>query len=172
MTVGQELAKITDLKLFHNHMTIDLVANFFSYGTPQGKRLVSLFRKEIFEEVSKSDMYGLIFTYMWAFDYPEEWEYINEIWQLFESRGAEVCLVELEADYDVRLARNKTENRLKNKPTKRDLEFSEKLFIKTEEKYRLNSNEGEIKRENYLRINNTNIEPSVVAKNIKEHFKL
>ena len=69
MTVGQELAKITDLKLFHNHMTIDLVANFFSYGTPQGKRLVRLFRKEIFEEVCKSDMYGLIFTYMWDFDY-------------------------------------------------------------------------------------------------------
>ena len=28
MTVGQELAKITDLKLFHNHMTIDLVSHF------------------------------------------------------------------------------------------------------------------------------------------------
>ena len=33
MTVGQELAKITGLKLFHNHMTIDLVSNFFDYGT-------------------------------------------------------------------------------------------------------------------------------------------
>lgn len=29
MTVGQELAKSTELKLFHNHMTIDLVGNFF-----------------------------------------------------------------------------------------------------------------------------------------------
>jgi len=38
MTVGQELAGITGLKLFHNHMTIDLVANFFSYGTEQGRR--------------------------------------------------------------------------------------------------------------------------------------
>ena len=28
MTVGQELAKITNLKLFHNHMTIDLVGHF------------------------------------------------------------------------------------------------------------------------------------------------
>ncbi|MCC3359301.1 AAA family ATPase, partial [Bacillus sp. REN16] len=33
MTVGQELAKITELKLFHNHMTIDLVSNFFDYST-------------------------------------------------------------------------------------------------------------------------------------------
>ena len=30
MTVGQELAKITGLKLFHNHMTIDLVSNFLA----------------------------------------------------------------------------------------------------------------------------------------------
>lgn len=31
MTVGQELEKLTDLKLFHNHMTIDL-ANCPSSG--------------------------------------------------------------------------------------------------------------------------------------------
>lgn len=31
MPVGQELAKITDLKLFHNRMTIDLVSHFFGY---------------------------------------------------------------------------------------------------------------------------------------------
>ncbi|WP_433744437.1 hypothetical protein [Paenibacillus amylolyticus] len=39
MTVGQELEKITNLKLFHNHMTIELVSPYFSYGTPQGQGL-------------------------------------------------------------------------------------------------------------------------------------
>ena len=29
MTVGQELTKITDLKLFHNHMTIEPVLEIF-----------------------------------------------------------------------------------------------------------------------------------------------
>lgn len=29
MTVGQELAKLTELKLFHNHMTIDIVSDLF-----------------------------------------------------------------------------------------------------------------------------------------------
>ncbi|AJH17331.1 Uncharacterized protein BWINRA5_03282 [Bacillus mycoides] len=33
MTVGHELEKITDLKLFHNHMTIDFVSSFFDYST-------------------------------------------------------------------------------------------------------------------------------------------
>lgn len=32
MTVGKELEKITDLKLFHNHMTIELVTHYFEYG--------------------------------------------------------------------------------------------------------------------------------------------
>jgi hypothetical protein len=172
MTVGQELAKITGLKLFHNHMTIELVANFFSYGTAQGKRLVSLFRQEIFEEVSKSDLDGLIFTYMWAFDEKSDWDYIDNVCSLFESRGSEVYFVELEADFDVRIERNKTPNRLENKPTKRDIQWSENSFRKLENKYRLNSYENEIQRKNYVKINNTDIPPEEVACTIKDLFKL
>ncbi|KSU87446.1 shikimate kinase, partial [Priestia veravalensis] len=116
MTVGQELAKITDLKLFHNHMTIDLVNNFFDYGTKEGKRLVTLFRQEIFEEVSKSNLYGMIFTYVWAFNMKDDWDYVNKVSQLFESRGGTVYFVELEADLEERLERNKSSNRLEHKP--------------------------------------------------------
>lgn len=29
MTVGQELAKITDLRLFHNHMGLEMVLDIF-----------------------------------------------------------------------------------------------------------------------------------------------
>lgn len=39
MTVGQELAKLTDLKIFHNHMTIDLVSPFFDYSTKEAKKI-------------------------------------------------------------------------------------------------------------------------------------
>ncbi|RBP06222.1 AAA domain-containing protein [Rossellomorea aquimaris] len=148
MTVGQELAKITDLKLFHNHMTIDLVGHFFDYGTKEGKRLVSLFRREIFEEVSKSDLYGMIFTYVWAFDRQEDWDYVNEVSQLFESRGGTVYFVELGADVEERLERNKSSNRLEHKPSKRNIEWSEGDLKKSMEIYRLNSLEGEIKYSN------------------------
>lgn len=47
MTVGQELSKITDLKLFHNHMTIDLVSDMFENLPIERNRLINLFRKEI-----------------------------------------------------------------------------------------------------------------------------
>ncbi|MFD0050953.1 AAA family ATPase [Actinomycetes bacterium NPDC127524] len=172
MTVGQELADITDLKLFHNHMTIDLVNPFFDYGTKEGNRLVSLFRQEIFEEVSKSDLYGLIFTYVWAFDLQEDWDYVSKISAIFESRGGSVYYVELEADLEERLKRNKSPNRLEHKPTKRNIENSEADLKSSAQKYRLNSLKGEIKKGNYLKINNTNLSPKETAKIIKEEFGL
>lgn len=172
MTVGHELAKRTDLKLFHNHMTIDLVNPFFSYGTPQGKRLVNLFRQEIFEEVSKSELYGMIFTYVWAFNAQSDWDYITQVCQLFEARGGTVYIVELEADVDERLERNRSAHRLEHKPTKRDLEWSDKDLLTTMEEYRLNSLEGEITRSNYIRINNTNFGAEQVANTIAEKFQL
>jgi shikimate kinase len=172
MTVGQELEKITELKLFHNHMTIELVTPFFNYGTEAGKRLVHLFRQEIFEEVSKSDLYGLIFTYVWAFDHQSDWNYVDSVCKLFESRGGVVYFVELEADLSERLERNKSPHRLEHKPTKRNLLRSEQDLLSTMKRYRLNSLEGEIKRENYIKINNTDLSAEEVAEIIKEQFQL
>lgn len=150
MTVGQELSKLTNLKLFHNHMTIDIVNNLFENLPEEKSRLINLFRKEIFEAFSGSEEYGMIFTYMWAFDRQEDWNYINYVEELFTSKGAEVYFVELEADYELRIERNKTENRLLNKSTKRNLEKSELIFRTLESKYRLNSYEGEITKINYI----------------------
>lgn len=173
MTVGQELASVTGLKLLHNHMTIELVRNFFNvHGSEEGRRLNALFRQEIFEAVAKSDLPGLIFTYMFDFDAPSEYEYINSIIRLFKSQNAETCVVELSADFDIRIERNKTENRLENKPSKRDIERSEDLFRNLESKYRLNSNEDEVPFDNYFKINNTNMPPNEVASKIKERFAL
>ncbi|SHH34650.1 AAA domain-containing protein [Clostridium collagenovorans DSM 3089] len=172
MTVGQELEKLTELKLFHNHMTIDIVLDLFKNIPAERSRLTSLFRKEIFEAFSKSDEYGMIFTFMWALDDKEDWDYISSVENLFASRGGEVYYVELTADYDLRLERNKTENRLLNKPSKRNIQQSEKIFKNLENCYRLNSNENEIQKKNYIKIDNTNLEPEVVANMIKERFLL
>lgn len=172
MTVGQELAKITDLKLFHNHMTIDLVSRFFDYGTKEGRRLVHLFRQEIFEEVAKSDLHGMIFTYVWALDVQADWDYVHQVSRLFESKGGTVYFVELEADLEERMKRNKSENRLEHKPTKRDIEWSENDLKRSAETYRLNSFEGEIPYENYIKISNTNLNAEEAAGIIKETFSL
>ncbi len=172
MTVGQELAKLTGLKIFHNHMTIDLVSPIFDYSTKEAQRLVKLFRNEMFEEVSKSDLYGMIFTYVWAFDMQSDWDYIHHITGIFESKGGTVYFVELEAELDERLERNKSPHRLEHKPKKRDIEWSEKNLKETMQNHRLNSLYGEIEKEEYIKINNTHLSAQEVAIMIKEKFQL
>lgn len=131
-----------------------------------------LFRREIFEAVAKSDLPGMIFTYVWAFDQPEDRIYLEKMCAPFVERGAELYYVELEADFDVRIHRNTTENRLANKPTKRDLPWSEKNFRETEAKYRMNSLPGEVDYPNYIRIHNTDMSPEEAARRIMEAFSL
>ncbi|MFC7371904.1 AAA family ATPase [Fictibacillus iocasae] len=172
MTVGHELEKITPLKLFHNHMTIDLITPFFDHGTPSFNRLVKLFRQEMFEEAAKSEMYGLIFTYVWAFNEPSDWDFVNRTVAQFEKHGAEVYFVELETELNTRLVRNRTEHRLQHKPTKRDVAWSDKELKTSADMYRLNSNEGEITRHNYMKINNTKLAAEETAQLIKTKFQL
>lgn len=169
MTVGQELAKITDLRLFHNHITIEPVIEVFGYY--DGKT-ISRLREVFFEEFSKSNNYGMIFTYVWAFDHQSDWDYIKYVSDLFTSQGAEVCYVELVASQEIRLQRNVTENRLSNKPSKRNLDFSIQNLFDTDKKYRTVSYDGEITFPNYIKINNSDLEPDTVAKIIKDRFQL
>lgn len=172
MTVGQELAKITNLKLLYNHMTIEILTKIFDYSKETFSKLNINFRTQIFEEFSKSDEYGLIFTTCYDFDIKEEKEIIESWMKIFEEKGGECYFIELETTLEERLKRNKTENRLANKPSKRDLEWSEKDILKSIEKHRMNSKPGEITYKNYLKIDNTKLSAEEVAKMIKEQFKL
>ena len=171
MTVGQELEKITELKLFHNHVTIELLEPFLGFSKEMW-RLSDLIRIELFKSVSESDLEGLIFTYVWAFDQQEDWDFVDSICEIFESKGATIYFVELEAELNERLERNKSPHRLEHKPTKRNIERSESELKDTMEKYRLNSYEGEIKKENYVKINNTHLNAIELAELIKERFSL
>ena len=134
--------------------------------------VVSKLREDIFDAFLKTDYSGLIFTYMWAFDIQSDWDYIKSVTDKFEATGGNVYYVELVADRAVRIERNKTENRLKNKASKRNVVVSEYRMLHEETKYRLVSNDGEIPFENYMKIDNTNLEPSEVALMIKERFNL
>lgn len=171
MTVGQELAKITDLRLFHNHMSIELTRKLFAHAEKEWRILNESIRKTMFELFAKGDFPGLIFTYMCAFDVQSELEYLQNIVDLFEANGANCYVVELCADFEERLVRNKSENRLLHKESKRDLVWSEAEMRKTSEKYRLNSYDAEsLPFANYMKINNTSLAPEEVARLIQKQF--
>lgn len=72
---------------------------------------------------------------MWVFDMQSDWDYIKSVTDKFEGTGGNVYYVELVADRAVRIERNKTENRLKNKASKRDIVVSEDRMLREETKY-------------------------------------
>jgi shikimate kinase len=170
MTVGYELAKLTGFRLFHNHMTIELVLNFFDYEQPQFHALVAEFRKRIFEEVAASDLTGLIFTFVWALELESEKTYIERICGIFREKGADVYFVELEAELPERLKRNENEFRLLQKPSKRNVEQSRNHLLDSNEKYKLNSDGDFFYKENYLKVNNTNLSADETARRIIDEF--
>lgn len=167
MTVGQELAKITGLKLFHNHIVLEPL--FEVFGEFKGQ-LAHDIRELIFKDFSKTNNKGMIYTIVLDFNLQTEWDYIEHIKNIFS--GSEFYYVELVASQEIRIQRNATENRLKYKASKRNIKSSENLIYELEKKHRCESYDGEVKFDNYIKIDNSNLAPEEVASMIKEKFNL
>lgn len=177
MAVGLELAKLTGFKLFINHDTIELILKFFEYGSSSFNKLDREFRMRIFEEVAGSALPGLIFTYVTALDEKHrhaEKKYLEEISHIFTSQYQSVYYVELEASLEERLRRNKCDSRIKAKPSKRNIQESEKRLLEMESKYVMNSNAEHPFHftQNYMKIETTNLSAAQVAQKIQKHFNL
>jgi hypothetical protein len=98
--------------------------------------------------------------------------FVERVSELFRAHGADVWLVELEANKEERLRRNETEFRLAEKWPKRDVARSRALLLEHDEKYQLNSRDEFAARSDYLRIDNTELTPDEVAERIIERFGL
>jgi len=172
MTIGLELERLTGLPLFHNHMSADPILRYFDFGTPAFGRLVGEFRRRLFEEVAASDLPGLIFTYVWALDDPRDRASVDRLTHIFSERGAQICFVELKATQAERLARNETPLRLKQKAPKRDVGRSRQHLLDADVQYQLNTNDDFFYPERHLQIENTALNPDVVALRVIDHFHL
>lgn len=171
MTVGRELSLLTGLPLFHNHLSIEVVLPVFPFGSEPFNRLVSEFRSRIFEEVARSDLPGLILTYVWAFDQPGDRQFIEDTKSLFDEHGLRSVFVELFADVKTRLARNETPERLLAKPSKRDVASSRERLLANDLRYVLNS-DGDFPFPEHLKLDNTDLPARATAKRIAAHFGL
>ena len=171
MVVAESLRDKLHYNMMMNHDSIEVSDRIFGFATPAQKEFNAFFREKAFELAVKHNV-DLIFTYVCAFDIPEEREYLTRLKDLFERSGGKFYFVELRADLDTRLARNETPHRMERKPSKRDVSWSRADLLKGAAKYRLNSNEGERWFENHLKIDNTNLEPDRAADLVIETFHL
>jgi hypothetical protein len=171
MAVGRELAAATGLRLFHNHMALEPVLQLFPFDSPPFRRIVRSIRDQVFREVADSDLPGLIYTCMWDLDDAEDRRYLDGVCALFEAKGATVHFVELYATLEERLRRNRTEQRLSEKPSKRDVAASERRLL-ANEAVRLNTSGDFFHPDRHIRIDNTDRSASDVAATIIDWLAL
>ena len=171
MTVAESLRDKLRYNMMMNHDSIELSDRIFGFATPAQKELSERIRESVFSLAVKHNV-DLIFTYVCAFDEPEEREYLTQLKNLFERGGGQFYFVELSADLETRLARNETPHRMERKASKRDVAWSRADLLRSEERWRLNTNEGETWFEHHLKIDNTNLTPDEVADRVIRAWNL
>lgn len=171
MTVAESLRDKLRYNMMMNHDSIEMSDKIFGFGTPAQKEFNAVFREKVFELAVKHNV-DLIFTYVCAFEVPQEREYLTSLAELFKTNGGEFYFVELSADLATRLERNETPHRMERKASKRDVVWSKSNLLKDAENHRLNSDDREIWFGNHIKIDNTNLRPDEVADMVIEQFKL
>jgi hypothetical protein len=93
LTVAQELSKLIDYKLFHNHLVVDLLLSTFEFGSAPFVELREQIWVSVFDQACRSQLKGLIFTFN-----PETSVRANFVQKTLETvskNGGQVDFVEL-----------------------------------------------------------------------------
>lgn len=98
LTVARELSNLTGFKLFHNHLTVDLVTSLFEFGSESFINLREKIWLETFSEAIKSDFAGLIFTFAPENTVPEDFP--DKVKKLLEENGGNVVFIELKCEME------------------------------------------------------------------------
>ena len=171
MTVAESIRDKIKYNLMTNHDSIEVSDRIFGFATPAQKEFNAIFREKVFE-IAVNHNIDMLFTYVCAFEMPEEKEYLTGLSDLFTANGGNFYFVELRSDIETRLKRNETSHRMERKASKRDVEWSRSDLLKSAQKHKLNSDRDEIWFENHLKIDNSNLEPDEVADMVIREFNL
>ncbi len=162
LTVANELAKITKFKIFHNHLTVDLLNSLLEFGTDSYFNLSDKIRLELLEKAAKQKVKGVIFTF--CYGYPEDNKWMKKLISRIEKQNSKIYFVHLYADEKTLYKRVKNlsrENFGKVKTIKGIKEFIKKWDFFTS-----------IPFVKSLRIDNTNIPANKAAVKIRKHYNL
>ena len=99
LTVARELARLTGFKLFHNHLTVDLVGSVFEFGSAPFVELRELIWLAVFRAAAEEAVGGLVFTFV--FERTVRDDFPARVLDEVESRGGHVLFAELACRRDV-----------------------------------------------------------------------
>ncbi len=107
-TIAKALSEKTGYKLFHNHLTVDLLKSVFTFGTPDFFRLSQKIRLDIFEQAAKENI-SIIFTYVYGKDKDDD--FIKRMLKTVTSNGGEVVFIQIYCEKEELLKRVKEDSR-------------------------------------------------------------
>lgn len=154
LTVAKELNKITNLPLFHNHLSNDLVRSVFDCS--KNSVLINKIRLDFFEFAAKNDL-GLIFTLVYAFEIDNP--FMDELKSIAMKSNKDIFYVQLlceESQWRKRVSE------VDRKNYKKVLDFD--LVQKTMTKYDLLTPYSKLN--NHFTIDITNLKVEEAANNI------
>ncbi len=100
LTTAKALSEVTGFKVFHNHLSTDLVRSVFERGNPAGDMLIVKLRFEILELAVKEKLNGIIITGVYAHDFiyangkSDDW-YVTQLEKITEANGGDFFGVQL-----------------------------------------------------------------------------
>ena len=90
LTIAKEIARLTGFTVFHNHLTVNVVAAIFPRVTPAYRQLLWDIRYTVFAEAARAHIDGLIFTMVYRRD---QEPCIARCVETVERFGGKVCFV-------------------------------------------------------------------------------
>ena len=98
LTVAKELQGLCGYRLFHNHLTVDLLLSTFEFGSEAFIRLREEIWLRVFEEAARSGVAGIIFTF--NAEKTVRAGFSERVVELVEASGGAVSFVQLVCGVD------------------------------------------------------------------------
>jgi len=161
LTVAKELAKLTGYKLLHNHLTVDLIASLYEWGSAKYWDHLREVRETLLANLAKDNV-NVIFTYVYAAG--EDEQTMERMFKQVEDNGGEILMVQLKTSVE------KLKERIVKDDRKQFKKMSETKALDTWlTQYKLF--EAYPERKNVV-IDNSNIDPQTTAQMIVDQYNL
>lgn len=167
LTVARVLAQITGYKIFHNHLTADLVSSVFPFGTREYSDLAERVRLDVTAAVVKSNIKGVIVTFAYGgetYHGENDDRFIKKVVRVARRHGARVLFVKLFCD------ERELRRRVKHPSRKVFAKIHKVSVLKTV--MRVLSLDSVIPFVESQIIDTTRLSPHKAATLIKRHYKL
>ena len=162
LTVAKALANITGYKLFHNHLTVDVVTSIFTHGSPAYFSLIQKMRRLVLTEAARANIPGLIQTFVYG---PARMPALEFYEGVVHSNGGHVCYVRLYCDRGVLLERVTSEDR-KNYGKIAEIEHLNRVLTELREPF------ASVEGRESLHLDLGELTAESAAQAIQTHYKL